>query len=335
MDRSHGVPYADQVAINLLGLMSDSSFISAETVTQLAGLELKARQVVDGALSGLHRSPHRGFSVEFAEHREYVPGDDLRYVDWKVYGKRDRYYLKQFEQETNFVCELLVDVSPSMRYRSSHAEFTKLDYARHLAAALAYLVLRQQDAVGLITFSHELAQSIKPSGQAAHFKQVIHLLESLPGGDADACVAAHPDPQDFDRPLHEVAERIRPRSLVILLSDCFAESDALTAALRHFRHRRHDVSVLQVVDPAEADFPFEEPTLFHDLESPQSEFVDPRGVQAAYRHEFEEFRRRLEAGTRDLGMDYALLRTDAPLEQALSGFLLRRARRSMAGGTHV
>ena len=310
--------------------MSDSTFLTPKTVSQLAGLELKARQIVDGALSGLHRSPHRGFSVEFAEHREYVPGDDLRYVDWKVYGKRDRYYVKQFEQETNFVCELLLDVSPSMLYRSSPSVLTKLDYARHIAAALAYLVLRQQDAVGLMTFAGDLLQSIKPSGQAAHLKQIIHVLESLPGGDAPHSATARPDPPDFDRPLHESAERIRPRSLVILLSDCFADPDSLTAALRHFRHRRHDLSVLHVVDPAETDFPFEEPTLFHDLESPQSEFVDPRGVQAAYRREFEEFRRRLQAITRDLGMDYALLRTDTPLEQALSSFLLRRARRSMA-----
>jgi uncharacterized protein (DUF58 family) len=312
--------------------MSDSSFLTSETVSQLAGLELKARQIVDGALSGLHRSPHRGFSVEFAEHREYVPGDDLRYVDWKVYGKRDRYYLKQFEQETNFVCELLLDVSPSMRYRSFPGYLTKLDYARRLGAALAYLVLRQQDAVGLMTFSGDLMQSIKPSGQAAHFKQIIHVLEGLDVEDAARAGAARPvsDPPEFDRPLHESAERIRPRSLVILLSDCFAEPDSVTAALRHFRHRRHDLSVLHIVDPAEADFPFEEPTLFHDLESTASEFVDPRGVQAAYRREFEDFRLRLEAVTRDFGMDYALLRTDTPLEQALSGFLLRRARRSMA-----
>ncbi len=318
--------------------MPERSLLNPDTVAQLAGLELKARQIVDGALSGLHRSPHRGFSVEFAEHREYVPGDDLRYVDWKVYGKRDRYYLKQFEQETNFVCELLLDVSPSMRYRSQDGVWTKLDYARHLAAALTYLVLRQQDAVGLVTFAAGVQQTVKPSGQATHLKQVLHVLESidvdLPSASAIGESAAT-DPPMIDRPLHEAAERIRPRSLVVLLSDCFAEPGSVEAALKHFRHRRHDVSVLQIVDPAEQEFPFDEPTVFHDVESSQSEFVDPRGVQAAYRREFEEFRRRLEATSRDLGMDYALLRTDIPLEQALSGFLLRRARRSAAAGTTI
>lgn len=313
--------------------MPDQSLLKPDTVAQLAGLELKARQIVDGALSGLHRSPHRGFSVEFAEHREYAPGDDLRYVDWKVYGKRDRYYLKQFEQETNFICELLVDTSLSMRYRSREGILTKLDYARHLAAAVAYLVLRQQDAVGLMMFDAALGQIVKPSGQATHLKQIMRVLESL---DADA---ADPpggrdlpaDPPAIDRPLHEAAERVRARSLVVILSDCFADPASLGSALKHFRHRRHDVSVLQIVDPAEQDFPFDEPTLFHDLELPQSEFVDPRGVQAAYQREFEAFRRQLEATSRDLGMDYALLRTDAPLEQSLSGFLMRRARRSAAG----
>lgn len=308
--------------------MSDP-LLKPETVAQLAGLELRARQIVEGALSGLHRSPHRGFSVEFAEHREYAPGDDLRYVDWKVYGKRDRYYLKQFEQETNFICQLMIDVSGSMRYRSSGNLLTKLDYARHLAAALGYLVLRQQDSVGLMTFATNLEQSVKPSGQPAHLNQLLHVLESLPATPLDAA-AEEGDPPEIDRPLHEGAERMRHRSLVVLVSDFFADPAALEAALKHFRHRRHDVSLWQVIDPAEQDFPFDEPTVFHDIEAPQSEFVDSRGIQAAYRREFEAFRRRLEGTTRDLGMDYALLRTDLPLEQALSTFLVHRSRRSAA-----
>lgn len=315
--------------------MSAPGYLPPETLARLSGLELRARTLVDGFLSGLHRSPQRGFSVEFAEHREYVPGDDLRYVDWKVYGKRDRFYLKQFEAETNFVCHVLLDVSDSMRYRSPAAAVSKLEYAKFAAAALAYLVLRQQDAVGLCTFAGAAEQSLAPSGQAASLKPVVRLLESIPGelpqaaprGAAPQAAARGDGTPGLARALHELAERVQRRSLIVILSDCFQELSMLLPALRHFRHRRHDVSVMQVIDPAEQDFPFDEPTLFHDLEVAQSEFVDPRTVRAAYRAEFEQFRRALETGCRDSGVDYLLLRTDEPVESALSAYLLRRSRR--------
>jgi uncharacterized protein (DUF58 family) len=316
--------------------MPAPSYLPPETLARLSGLEFRARALVDGFLSGLHRSPQRGFSVEFAEHREYVPGDDLRYVDWKVYGKRDRFYLKQFEAETNFVCHVLLDVSDSMRYRSPGAAVSKLEYAKFVASALAYLVLRQQDAVGLCTFAGGAQQSLAPSGQPASLKPIVHLLESIPGemqrnaarGETTQGGAARGDaPPGLEHALHEQAERIHRRALIVILSDCFRELPVLLPALRHFRHRRHDVSVMQVVDPAEQDFPFDEPTLFHDLEVAQSEFVDPRTVRAAYQAEFERFRHALEAGCRDSGADYVLLRTDQPVESALSAYLLRRSRR--------
>ena len=194
--------------------METPSYLEPETLSRLSGLELKARGIVDGYLSGMHRSPQRGFSVEFAEHREYTPGDDLRYLDWKVYGKRDRHYLKQYEEETNFVCELMVDVSHSMRYRSEQAPLSKLEYAKCVAAALAYLVLRQQDAVGLSTFAGEVAATVRPSGQAAQLKQVVQVLETIPdafpsrsvsspGGEFSEADAGPP----FDSLLHELAER--------------------------------------------------------------------------------------------------------------------------------
>jgi uncharacterized protein (DUF58 family) len=306
--------------------MPASAYLPPETLARLSGLELKARCLVDGYLSGLHRSPQRGFSVEFAEHREYVPGDDLRYVDWKVYGKRDRFYLKQFEAETNFVCHVLLDVSESMRYRSPAAAVSKLEYAKLAAAALAYLVLRQQDAVGLCTFAGAVEQSLAPSGQAASIKPIVHLLESIPGA-SDPAAPRGAAAVGLERGLRELAERMHRRALVVILSDCFHELPVLLAALRRLRHGRHDVSVMQVIDPAEQDFPFDEPTLFHDLEAPQSEFVDPRTVRAAYRAEFDLFRRSLEAGCRDAGMDYLLLRTDEPVEAALSAYLVRRSRR--------
>jgi uncharacterized protein (DUF58 family) len=311
--------------------MPNQDYLQPETLAKLAGLELKARGIVEGYLAGLHRSPQRGFSVEFAEHREYVPGDDLRYVDWKVYGKRDRVYLKQFEEETNFVCHILLDVSDSMRYcsESPGAPLSKLEFAKHVAAALAYLVLRQQDAVGMATFDAAVRETVRPSGQAAHLRQVIHALESISDEPLRPAGAdAHREAPGVERALHELAERMHRRSLVVILSDCFNDAARLLSALKHFRHRRHDVTVMQVVDPAEVEFPFDEPTLFHDLELPQSEFVDPRAVRSAYRREFERFRRMLESECRNAGLDYLLLRTDRSLDSALSSYLVRRARRA-------
>jgi uncharacterized protein (DUF58 family) len=314
--------------------MPNQNYLQPETLAKLAGLELKARGIVEGYLAGLHRSPQRGFSVEFAEHREYVPGDDLRYVDWKVYGKRDRVYLKQFEEETNFVCHILLDVSDSMRYcsESAGAPLSKLEYAKHVAAALAYLVLRQQDAVGLTAFDDSVRDAVRPAGQASQFKQVVHVLESISDQARPPVVAdAAREAAGLERALHELAERIHRRSLVVILSDFFNDAAKLLSALKHFRHCRHDVSVMQLIDPAEEEFPFDEPTLFHDLELPQAEFVDPRAVRGAYRREFEGFRRMLESECRNAGLDYLLLRTDRSLEAALSAYLARRARRAAAG----
>lgn len=297
----------------------------------LSGLELKARRIVDGYLAGAHRGPRRGSSAEFAAHREYTPGDDLRYLDWKVYGKRDRFYVRQLEEETNFVCQILLDVSDSMRYRSEGVAASKLECARLAAAALAYLVLRQQDAVGLTTFAAGIETRVAPSGHPSHLKQIVHALESIStelpvhrGAHEHDHRLAAASPADA---LHELAEQFTRRCVIVVLSDCFGDPLLLSAALRHFRSRRHDVMLLQVIDPAEQDFPFEEPTRFLDIESPQTELIDPKVVRAAYCREFEAFRRRLEAECRDLGMDYGLLRTDQPLDAVLAAFLARRMRK--------
>ncbi|MCH8828638.1 MAG: DUF58 domain-containing protein [Planctomycetes bacterium] len=270
--------------------------------------------IVEGYVSGLHRSPYHGFSVEFAEHREYVPGDDLRYVDWKVFGKSDRYYLKQFEQDTNFSCFLLLDTSESMQYRSDSAAMSKLDYAKCVAAALAYLVVRQQDAVGLATFDSEVTHFIRPSSRPSHLKQLYQIMEQAP---AQGKTATGPI-------LHELAERIQKRGLVIIISDLFDDPESLLLGLKHFRHRRHDVSVMQVIDPAEQDFSFEDPTLFKGLEGLPDELADPRSLRGAYRREFENFLWTIRSGCRKLNMDHVLLRTDQPLSGALSAFLTRR-----------
>lgn len=296
--------------------MADSpNYLDPQILARLSGLDLKARLIVEGFVSGLHRSPFHGFSVEFAEHREYVPGDDLRYVDWKVFGKSDRYYLKQFEEETNFACNLLIDTSQSMDYCSKSAAMSKLEYAKHVAAAVAYLTIQQQDASGLVTFADDVQEFIRPSSQPSHLNQLFHLMEQAqPGGDTS-----------LGPVLHELAERIRKRGLVIIFSDLFDDPDSLLMGLKHFRHRRHDVSIMQIIDPAEQDFPFEEPTLFKGMEQSVESLTEPRSIAKAYRTEFANFLHQMASGCRDLGMGYHLVRTDQPLDAALTAFLQTRS----------
>ncbi len=289
-------------------------YLQPETLAKLEGLELKARLIVEGYVSGLHKSPFHGFSAEFAEHREYVPGDDLRYVDWKVFGKSDRFYLKQYEEETNFACYMLLDTSESMQYQSESAPVSKLEYARYVAAALAYLVVQQQDGVGMATFDQTVSQFIRASSQPSHLKQLFHTMEQAPtAGETE-----------MGPIFHDLAERIKKRGLVIIFSDLFDDLDSMLLGLKHFRHRRHDVSVVQIIDPAEQDFPFVDPTLFIGLENMPDQMTDPRALRRAYRKEFDESLKRTRRALRDLQMDYVLLRTDTPLDVALSSFLQRR-----------
>ena len=293
-------------------------YFDPQTLAKLAGLDLKARLIVEGYLTGLHKSPYSGFSVEFAEHREYSPGDDVRYVDWKVFGKTDRFYLKRFEEETNFACHILLDESESMSYRSRGAAVSKLEYAQYVAAALAHLVIRQQDAVGLATFNTTVTRFLGPSSQPAHLKQLVHVMEQTTAAGETALGPI----------FHDLAERIRKRGLVIILSDLFDDVGTLLSGLKHFRHRRHDVSVMQVIDPAEQDFPFEDPTRFRGLEGLPEQNAEPRALRRAYQAEFESFLRQVRGMCGDLQMDYVLLRTDKPLDVPLRSFLTRRMQRA-------
>jgi uncharacterized protein (DUF58 family) len=296
---------------------SYQKYLSPETLSKLHGLELKARLIVEGYVSGLHKSPYHGFSIEFAEHREYVAGDDLRYVDWKVFGKSDRFYLKQYEEETNFACHFLVDTSESMLYQSAQAPVTKLAYAQYVTAALAYLVLQQQDAVGLATFDTGVRHFVRASSHPSHLKQVCHVLDASPATGETSLGPI----------LHDLAERIRKRGLVVIISDLFDDVPNLLLGLKHLRHRRHEVLVLHVIDPAEQDFPFLDPTLFKGLENLPEQLTEPRSLREAYQREFERFLSEMRHGCRDLHMDYALLRTDQPLDTALRTFLAARASR--------
>jgi len=294
---------------------SYQKYLNPKTLAELQGLELKARLIVEGYVAGLHKSPYHGFSIEFAEHREYVPGDDLRYVDWKVFGKSDRFYLKQYEEETNFACYFLLDTSESMLYRSESAAATKLEYAQLVCAALAYLILRQQDAVGLATFDNAVRHFVRAGSHPSHLKQLCHVMD----------VAGAKGETSMGPIFHDLAERIKKRGLVVILSDLFDDVASLLLGLKHLRHRRHEVLVMQVIDPAEQDFPFQDPTLFKGLEGLPEQLTEPRSLRTAYQREFETFLKDVRRGCRELHMDYALLRTDEPLDVALRTFLTGRA----------
>ncbi len=298
--------------------MDDSQkYLDPKVLSRLNGLALRARLVVEGYVSGVHRSPFHGFSVEFAEHREYAPGDDLRYLDWKVFGRTDKFYLKQFEEETNLACHLLLDTSESMTYQSSAAPMSKLDYARCAAASLAYLILHQQDSVGLAAIDSDLRAWVRPSSNPSHLGQLIAVMEK----------AASEKKTTLGPIFHELADRFDRRGIVIVLSDFFDDVQSVAKGLKHLRHRRHEVVLMHVLDPAELDFPFEHAMLLRGLEQPQQALVDPRALRRAYLAEFDAYVRRLKFACRAHRIDYVLLRTDQSLEVVLSSYLASRGRR--------
>jgi uncharacterized protein (DUF58 family) len=287
-------------------------YLDPVTLAKIEGLDLKARLVVEGYIAGLHKSPYHGFSVEFAEHREYAPGDDIKHVDWKLWGRTDKLYLKQYEEETNLITYLLLDASESMRYHSG--DVSKFDYARYIAAALAYLVLRQQDSVGLATYDDQVRQFIRPSSHPSHLNQILHLMDvSMPERRTDVSGI-----------FHDLAERFKKRGLVVILSDLFDDVSSLLSGLKHFRHRRHEVVLFQVLDAAELDFPFEDTTLFKGLEEMPAVLSEPRALRHAYQQEFAGFLTEVRRGCRAHQVDHVLLRTDQRLDVALSAYLSAR-----------
>jgi uncharacterized protein (DUF58 family) len=294
-----------------------STLLDPHLLAGLHGLELRARRIVEGYVAGLHRSPYQGFSNEFAEHREYVPGDDLRYVDWKVFGKTDKVYLKQFEEETNLICYLLLDTSESMRYQGPATPMSKLAYAQCAAAALAYLVLHQRDAAGLVTFDQDIRQLVRPSSSPTQLKQLLGVMEQTSAGRKTRTGPI----------FHDLAERLSRRGIVVVLSDLFDDVDSMFAGLKHLRHRRHDVIVLHILDPAEIDFPFQRVTLFKGLEALGEVVTEPHCLRAAYQHEVQSFLRHVRTGCRAQQIDYLQIRTDQSLDRVLSAFLSARKRR--------
>ena len=285
-------------------------------------LDLVARLVVEGDILGQHKSPMKGASVEFTEHRPYHPGDEIRHIDWRAYGKTGKYFVKEFEDETSLRCQLLVDASGSMAYGDS--TLSKFDYARQLAASLAYLLLAQRDAVGLTVFDDHVRTRLAPSTQQALFAQVTDTLEGLEPTDE----ASGPFAGGVAESLGEVLPTLPRRSLVVVISDFLDETDALISALARFRHARHELILFHVVAPEEVDFPFSRPTQFRDLEVPSRRMlVDPHRVRERYLHHFNRFCTRLEQGAAGQDVDYQRVTTSQPYITALGRYLASRSRR--------
>lgn len=289
-------------------------FLKPDVVSRLKNMQLRARLVVEGFVAGLHQSPYHGFSVEFAEHRPYMPGDPLKYVDWKVFAKTDRYYLKEFEEETNLKCYLLLDVSKSMDYGT--VTTTKLQYATYLAAALAFLMIQQRDAVGLVLYDTELRTYLPPRSVGSYLNVLLAHLENLrPSGQTD-----------IGRNLHAVAERIRRRGLVVVLSDFLDDPSKILSGLRHFRHDGHEVLAFHILDPMERSFAFRGDTKFIDLESEEEMPTQPWHIRRDYRRLLQQFVEALKRGCREQRVDYNLLDTSVPYDTALFQYLTKRKR---------
>jgi uncharacterized protein (DUF58 family) len=289
-----------------------SPLLDPALLARLEGCHLGARRVVEGVLSGHHRSPLRGSSIEFAEHKEYTPGDEIKHIDWKAYGKFDKFYVKQFEEETNLRGYLILDRSASMGYRSG--ALSKLDYGARLAATLGYLLLRQQDGAGLITVNDEVGTWVPPRSTGAHLQNLLAVLESVRPQGKTALGAA----------LRFVSEMARRRSLIFLISDLFDPDPAVPDLLKQLRSRRNEVVVFHLLDRDELEFPFEDLTIFESMEDEVRLLADPPAVRPAYRQELRLFLERYERHARESDLEYRLVDTSRPLVGALLDFLQHR-----------
>jgi uncharacterized protein (DUF58 family) len=296
--------------------MASTGCLDFEVLARIDSMQLLAKVVVEGFILGLHRSPYRGFSVEFAEYRQYSPGDEVKHVDWKVFGKTDRYYLKQFEEETNLACNIILDASGSMGYRSKEDGLSKLKYGCYMAACLAYLTMRQRDATGLMVFDKDVRSVLPSRLRQSHLKHILSTLDNLqPGGETNIA-----------GPLHSLAESLRRRGLVIIISDLIDDPSAVMSALQHFRFLGHDVIVFHVMDNAELTFPFNSLTEFTDLETNEKAMVSPEGMRPVYMEELRRFLESYEKGCAGVKASYKLFDTTRPLEIALSEYLYRRSK---------
>lgn len=290
-------------------------YLDPETVSKLKGMELRARMVVEGFIAGMHKSPYHGFSVEFAEHRQYMPGDNIRDIDWKVYGKSDRFYIKQYEEETNLKAYLLLDCSRSMAYQSED-RITKHDYAGLLSGALGYMMLRQRDAVGLVTFDDRLRKYIPPRSKPGHLHVLLQEIANQPPSERT----------DIASTLHEVAERVKRRGLVIIMSDLLDEAEKIISGLKHFRYNNHEVIVFHLLDPRERDFAFGREAVFKDMETGEEMTTLPYQIKKDFATAVQAYSDQIATACRQAGIDYHLIDTATPFDKALLAFLSKRER---------
>jgi len=290
-------------------------FLEPQALARVRNLSVVARGVVEGFISGLHSSPYKGFSVEFAEHREYTAGDDPRHLDYKMLARTDRLYIKQFEEETNMRVQILLDTSASMGYRHE-AGLTKLEYGSYLTAVLSYLMIRQQDSVGLTTFDTEVRLDMPARASPRHFHEMMQQLEGVRPGERT----------HIGTTLHKLANRFKRRGLIVLVSDLYDDAEEVIRALHHFRHRRHELILFHVFDKAEIEFPFRDVIAFHDLETDERLMVDAPFVRDVYRQQIEDFIARYRQACAEMQADYVMTDTSVPYDFMLSRYLSKRSR---------
>lgn len=288
-------------------------YLEPNTIAKLSNIELKARLVVEGFITGLHRSPYHGFSVEFAEHRQYRQGDEFRHIDWKVFGRTDKYYVKQFEEETNLRSMIAVDASASMRF-ASEGNITKFEYASYLAAALSYLLIKQRDAVGLSLYDTEIKTFVPASSRQSQIHNILKMLDTTTPANQTGTAQA----------LDLLAERIRRRGLVVIISDFFDDLSSVKSALQHFRHKKHEVLVFQILDPREIDFKFGRDAIFKDIELGDEMTTQPYQIQKAYAQTMKEFTSEIKKACRNADIDYNLISTSDPFDKAMKEFIAKR-----------
>jgi uncharacterized protein (DUF58 family) len=295
---------------------TDAPLNDPTALARFGNLEVVVRLIVEGFMMGMHKSPFKGSSVEFVEHRQYFPGDEIRHIDWRAYGKTGHYYIKEYEDETNVRCYLFVDCSGSMNF--SGQTLSKFEYARHVAASLGYLLLAQRDAAGLLTFDTKVRDRFDPSTSPRHFQRLVKTLQDRePGGETS-----------LSSLIEDVIPTIKRRSLIVLLSDCFDDLNKLSSVLKLFRHHRHEVLVMQIVAPEEEEFPYSRPTQFRSLEKTAHRvLVDPHQLRAHYLEQYRAFCAELAKRCGGLGVDYHKLVTLEPYHTALGQFLDARSRR--------
>ena len=290
-------------------------FIDPEILSGISNLELLARTVVEGFISGLHKSPYKGFSVEFLSYRPYIPGDDPMHIDWKLYARTDRLFIKQFQDETNTSCHILLDISNSMQYGSK--SITKYRYASILAASLAYFMIRQRDSVGLYLFDSEIREKIQTKSTQGHLFTILHSLEKI----------FPPQRTEMGKPFHELADSIKKRSIIIIISDLLEDPDTIISGLKHFRFSGNDVIVFQILDPAEIDFHFKDIMELEDMESGEKIVIMAEEAKVIYLNNLEQFKLIMKNECGLLGVDYNILETTKPMDHTLFQYLSSRSER--------